>query len=271
VDGSEDPQAIGAALLRPDLLASLAAVPRELIVDMDDTLNTNAALFGRSFDRLLEYYGGWSDLGPVQLLAEHTALDRSLVDEFGYTPQRWRETAMRFAVSLARRKLTGNERQAILAAAELAFGAGELYPGVPEALQALRASGLPAVLKTKGDPELQARTIVAHRLREYFSEIEIVERKDVASFTATIERLGWQHPVSIGDRLGADIEPAVAAGARGILVSPSGIADWEREHDGELPKRTLRAPNFPAALLLLANEQRLRTNNGCFSHRRLIE
>lgn len=242
-------------ILTPEYADLLRVVPHGLIIDMDDTLNSNGVLFSHSTEALLDIYAllGYPGEDRESHRDLHLRVDRANLPEMGFTPARWLHTAQQVGSMVARRPLTLDEQERVRQAAMLAMGPGELLEGVPEALRALSASGLPVVLKTKGELAKQQEKIVHHALADHFAHIEIVPKKDASSFEEVARRYRLPSPVSIGDRYAADIAPALACGMRGILVGDT--TDWEHDESVD-DARAQSASCLAAALVLLADEQR---------------
>jgi len=238
--------------------AALRDMPYSLIVDMDDTLITNQALFDEAQRALGDLYARLDPRGraPQELSKLHEQMDDANITRFGFTPRRWYFSAFQAAQTYLGRKLTDEERLAVKEAAKIAMGTGQPLPGVRDALSVLAANGVRMLLKTKGAQAKQAEKLDVHRFDEYFGQrIEIVDRKDESSFRDLIGRHDLRSPVSIGDSAKSDIVPALAAGAEGILIdkTSTGVSSWAYEHADDLDVPTVAS--FPEAVLLLVSRQ----------------
>jgi putative hydrolase of the HAD superfamily len=102
-----------------------------------------------------------------------------------------------------------------------------LYPDALEVLYSLRQT-YTLVLATKGDREVQSDRIKALRLGPYFDRIYILERKTEEEYLLIVQELGIapSQIYVIGNSVRSDINPAIRAGLRAILI-PRG--EWEYE------------------------------------------
>jgi putative hydrolase of the HAD superfamily len=219
-----------------------------LIVDLDDTLIVNAALYRRSrFQLLLAYRRlGAAISDPIALARELDAYDASLVGELGYTPERWRTSACRFCERLLARELSTREQEHVLQAAEVALAPGWLYPGVERTLTTLRRAGVRMFLWTKGAPAMQREKIERHRLERFFQGVEIVADKSGPLLRRLASAHGLERATVIGDSLASDIAPALELGLPCIHID-RGRPAWRLEDD-ERVRPPASAPSFPLAV-----------------------
>ncbi|HET7714402.1 MAG TPA: HAD family hydrolase [Bauldia sp.] len=106
----------------------------------------------------------------------------------------------------------------------------ETLPNVRETLEAL-ADDYRMVLITKGDLFDQERKLAESGLGELFSAVEIVTRKDAATYARVFSEHGdgAERAMMVGNSLRSDIVPAIAAGSWAVYV-PHPLT-WVVEHD----------------------------------------
>jgi putative hydrolase of the HAD superfamily len=106
----------------------------------------------------------------------------------------------------------------------------EIIAGVTETLQYL-APKHHLIMMTKGNLTEQSSKIERSGLKEYFSAIEIVAEKDVATYRSIIDKYGLAPDSSwmIGNSPKSDINPAIAAGLNAIFVPHDNT--WILEHE----------------------------------------
>jgi FMN phosphatase YigB (HAD superfamily) len=235
------------------LLRSLHEQGYGLVIDMDDTLNTNTVVYLEGRLALLHVY---HELAPerdvIEMGARQKAISNSLIPEYGFTPKRWRVASVTAAEEFAGRPLTDDEREQVLEAAEVAFGIGKLMPGVEQALELLTAAEVPMVLLTKGEQAKQEEKIAGHQLDRFFTNIRIVSHKDAATLQRVVSDYGISRPVVIGDSEASDIKPAQEAGFPGVLID-KGAHAWKVEHvDGGVEAPTVSS--FPEAVQLVCEQ-----------------
>ncbi len=114
----------------------------------------------------------------------------------------------------------------------------ETLPHVRETLVAL-AGGYRLVLITKGDLFDQERKLAESGLGELFSAVEIVSRKDAATYARAFAEHGDgpERSMMVGNSLRSDIVPAIAAGSWAVYIPHE--LNWVVEHDEE-PSAALR-------------------------------
>lgn len=86
-------------------------------------------------------------------------------------------------------------------------------------------------LVTKGDPDEQTRKIESSGLAKHFQEVEILSEKNPESYCKLLDRHAWD-PTStwmIGNSPRSDINPAISAGLRAVLIPHPHT--WALEHE----------------------------------------
>lgn len=95
-----------------------------------------------------------------------------------------------------------------------------IHPAAKKVINFLQKQDDKLVLCTKGDVRVQAKKIKAldeHGVRG-FSSIRIVDTKNVATFEEIAIHFPARVHISVGDNYNSDIEPALQAGYKGILI-----------------------------------------------------
>ena len=106
-----------------------------------------------------------------------------------------------------------------------------MLPGVPEALEAMKADGLQLAVVSNSDGSVE-QSLIASGLRDYFAAVmdsHIVghEKPDPRIFEKALEVCGADpaRTVHVGDMYAADVVGARAAGVHPVLLDP--FDDWE--------------------------------------------
>jgi putative hydrolase of the HAD superfamily len=104
----------------------------------------------------------------------------------------------------------------------------DLRPGAQEALGLLSLHHR-LFLVTKGHEEEQRRKVAISGLSQYFDQVEIVHEKDVSVYSELIRRLELDPDRTwmIGNSPRSDINPAMAAGLKAVLIPHPNT--WELE------------------------------------------
>lgn len=204
--------------------------PQWLLIDADDTLWDNNALFERvieRFVRLVEH----ARLTAAEARAVLDDVERAQFATRGYGSDAFGRNLQDAYQALA------GEAASQAALAELtALAAGipeqplTLIEGVRETLEYL-AQRHRLVLFTKGDPAEQGGKLGRSGLAGFFVETRIVREKDAATYRATVEQLGapadrtWM----VGNSPRSDVNPALRAGLKAVWVPHSDT--WRLEHE----------------------------------------
>lgn len=224
-----------------------------VLVDFDDTLVETAPRFQQARDRLFEVLCGAGFELELCRRVHHEEVEPELIESHGLGPSRlelsFRETYRRLC---ARHGLPADPRLARQCAA---FGRAVLGtpPAIDGALDALRAlaRALPTALYTQaGDPDYQLRCVheagVLHVLPP--ERVRICRRKTTKEFAATLAHFGVREPATawmVGNSMRSDVNPALSAGARAILVEID--EPWEFDQEAPVSTAFLRVRSFAAA------------------------
>ena len=186
--------------------------------DADDTLWHNERLFVDTQERFRE------------LLARHTdpaVIEQRLVDteirnlaHYGYGVKSFTLSMVETAIDLTEGRITGTDVEEILQMGrEMLLAPVELIDGVREVVEGVaRAHDLMVV--TMGDLLDQETKLARSGLGELFRSVEIVSRKDRATYEQLLERHGLEPRefVMIGNSRRSDILPVAEMGAWAIHV-----------------------------------------------------
>lgn len=220
--------------------------------DADDTLWHNESLFRETqaeFRRLLAEY---HDEAWIERRLYETEM-RNL-GHFGYGVKSFMLSMVETAVELTEGRIEGAEVQRILELGKAMLSAPiALLEGVPETLEAV-SSAHDLMLITKGDLLDQETKLERSGLREFFSHVEVVSRKDAATYQRVLERHGVavEQFVMVGDSLRSDVLPVLTVGGSALHVPYP--TPWQHElvDTGEpLPDRYVkleRIADVPASL-----------------------
>ncbi|KKB80105.1 HAD family hydrolase [Devosia soli] len=199
--------------------------------DADDTLWQNEQfirLTEQRFADLLAPYTDTPDLND-RLVA---AVTRNL-QFYGFGMKGFTLSMVETALEVTAHRVPGTIIAEILASGrELLSYPIETLPYVDQTLDHLQ-SRYRLILVTKGDIFDQERKLAASGLAEYFSAIEIVTDKTVATYERIFAQHtdGAAHTVMVGNSLRSDILPALGAGAFAVYV-PHDLT-WSYEHAEE--------------------------------------
>ncbi len=228
-------------------------------------LDVGNTLMSVDFDRIARELGSHGlACGPQELRRAEAAArpalsrwlaDRSTEDRDGF--QTWLRGALRGLAAAADHDDAGLD--AIVAALAPSLRVhGESHrlwcwvlPGVPEALAALRETGLELVVVSNSDGTVE-RGLAEQGLRDFFSDVHdshLVgwEKPDRRIFDHALERAGTrpERTLHVGDLYAADVVGARAAGIHPLLLDPFddwGQVDCERLPDvGALARRLAEA------------------------------
>jgi len=214
-------------------------------VDADDTLWENNIYFLEVTERFaeeLERHGVPGERARIELLNTERrnlpvhgygsrAFALSVAETFRALAPEVESSSLDGLVSLARSIHERDEMQ--------------ILPGVQEALEALsRACRL--ILVTKGDPEEQQRKLEHSGLGAHFESVEVVPEKDEDTYRGLIERLKLDPAQTwmVGNSPRSDINPALAAGLRAVLVPHPHTWELEVEDVKDYGDRLVIADGF---------------------------
>jgi putative hydrolase of the HAD superfamily len=199
--------------------------------DADDTLWQNEHFFRLTEGKFLDLLGEHGDRAALsgRLLA---AQKRNLA-LYGFGIKGFTLSMIETAIEITEGRVSAATIAEILAAGrEMLRHPVETLPHVRETLAAI-AADYRMVLITKGDLFDQERKLAESGLGELFSAVEIVTRKDAATYARIFAEHGdgAEKSMMVGNSLRSDIVPAIAAGSWAVYV-PHPLT-WVVEHDEE--------------------------------------
>ena len=201
-----------------------------LLVDADDTLWENNIYFERAIANFISF------LNHHEYSAEHVRevlnqVERESIVTHGYGLHSFAHSLIQTFERLAVEPLTPALHETINGFAHTIAGHPvEMLSGVPETLQYL-SQRHHLILMTKGAVPSRSGKIERSGLKEYFSAVEIVAEKNVATYRSVISKYDLLPDVTwmIGNSPKSDINPALAVGLNAVFV-PHG-ATWVLEHE----------------------------------------
>jgi putative hydrolase of the HAD superfamily len=218
-----------------------------LLVDLDDTLLDYSGGVDECWHLACEALAGPAGIDPSRLVAAIAETRRWFWSDPG-RHRTERADMLRAWTRITEHALRALERADDALAASIAQDFAErrwermaLFPGVTEALEALRAGGVALALVTNGDAGHQRRKIAQHDLERFFDVIvvegelgvgkpeEVVYRYALSKLRAKPEE-AWM----VGDNLEWDVLAPQRLGLRGVWVDAAGHG---------LPKSCAMAPH----------------------------
>jgi putative hydrolase of the HAD superfamily len=186
--------------------------------DADDTLWHNERLFIDTQTRFRELLGRHTDHEVIEQRLYETEI-RNL-QHYGYDIKAFTLSMVETAIELTNGEITGDEVGEILTfCREMLLAPVEVLDGVDEIVREL-AQRHPLMVITKGDLLDQETKLARSGLGDLFTYVEVVSRKDRATYEAILERHGARadHFVMIGNSMRSDILPVAEMGAHAIHV-----------------------------------------------------
>jgi putative hydrolase of the HAD superfamily len=222
-----------------------------LLIDADDTLWENNIYFERAIANFLSFLNH-HEYTPQQVREVLNDVERESIITHGYGLHSFAHALVQTFERLAIEPLTPALHETISGFAHtIAEHPVEILAGVPETLQYL-AERHHLILLTKGAMAEQSGKVERSGLREYFSAVEIVSEKDVATYQSIISKyeLALDFSWMVGNSPKSDINPALSAGLNAVFV-PHG-ATWILEQE------ELAAANPPSRLIVVKGFSGLR-------------
>ena len=221
--------------------------PQTLLIDADDTLWENNIYFERAIANFISFLNH-HEYSPEQVREVLNEVERESILSHGYGLHSFAHSLVQTFERLAVEPLTPSLHETIHGFAHtIADHPVEILHGVPETLQYLSARHR-LMLLTKGALAEQTGKVERSGLKDYFSVIEIVAEKDVATYRAIVAKYDLPDDSTwmIGNSPKSDINPALAAGINAVFV-PHGCT-WILEHEevnqAQPPTRLLTVETF---------------------------
>jgi len=201
-----------------------------LLIDADDTLWENNIYFERAIAKFISFLDH----------KEHTAqevrlvlndVERANIVTHGYGLHSFAHALVGTFERLSVDPVTPEMHARIHGFAhEIAEHPVEIIAGVPETLGYLGKKHH-LIMMTKGNFTEQTGKIERSGLKAYFSAVEVVPEKDVATYRGIISKYGLPRDSSwmVGNSPKSDINPAIAAGINAVFVPHDNT--WILEHE----------------------------------------
>ena len=201
-----------------------------LLIDADDTLWENNIYFERAIANFISFLNH-HEYSAEQVREVLNEVERGCIISHGYGLHSFAHALVQTFERLAVEPLTPALHETINGFAHtIAEHPVEILRGVPETLQYL-CERHHLILLTKGAIAEQTGKVERSGLRDYFSVVEIVAEKDVATYRTMVSKYGLPDDSTwmVGNSPKSDINPALAAGLNAVFV-PHGNT-WILEHE----------------------------------------
>jgi putative hydrolase of the HAD superfamily len=201
-----------------------------LLIDADDTLWENNIYFERAIASFISFLNH-HEFSPAEVREVLNEVERECILTHGYGLHSFAHALVQTFERLSVEPLTPALHETISGFAHTIAGHPvEIMPEVPETLQYL-GERHHLILLTKGAMAEQSGKVERSGLKEYFSAVEIVAEKDVATYESIISKYSLVPDSSwmIGNSPKSDINPALYAGLNAVFV-PHGDT-WVLEHE----------------------------------------
>ena len=195
--------------------------------DADDTLWHNEDQFQETHRAFEAIVAAWAPAAEVD--AHVRAVETRNLHRYGYGAKSFMLSMTETALELSDGEISGSDIQRIIEMGHAILDRPiELLDGVPEALDDL--ADHPLMLITKGDLYAQHARIAESGLADRFWRIEIVPRKDRATYADLLDHHEEKVEdfVMVGNSLASDVLPVLELGARAVHV-PYHVT-WAHEH-----------------------------------------
>lgn len=200
--------------------------------DADDTLWHNEHLFQetqKKLEEIVQRYRPGEDIHEALFAVEMRNLAL-----FGYGIKGFTLSMVEAAIQLTGERISAPEVHEIVQLGKTMIEAPvELLDGVEETLAAVTGE-FRVILITKGDIVDQTSKIERSGLAAHFEQVEIVPRKDAATYSAIFARHGIEpaRSVMVGNSLPSDILPVLELGGHGVHV-PYALLWAHEAHDAD--------------------------------------
>jgi putative hydrolase of the HAD superfamily len=186
--------------------------------DADDTLWHHERFYQLTQQRFAELLRPYAD--PHHLSEHLTAAEKRNLPHYGFGVKGFTLSMIETAIEITDGRVPAHVLRDVLEAGrEMLRHPIEPLPHAEETLRALGGT-YRLVLITKGELLDQERKLAASGLGDHFDAVEIVSDKTPDVYARVFARHGSApaHAMMVGNSLGSDIVPALAAGAWGVHV-----------------------------------------------------
>lgn len=225
-----------------------------VLVDFDDTLVETAPAFQKARDRLFQRLLGEGFSGEEAFRIHHEIVEPELLELFGMGPFRlapsFRDTYVRLCVERGQ----APEPTVAEECEELGrdfMGHPRVMDGALEALGRLAREFPTVIYSQSSHSEYQMDRIRGAGVLKIIPEerVRITHHKNRESFLETLSLFRVSTPgnaLMVGNSLRSDVNPALEAGARAVLVEPYEM--WHYDNVPPVSRDFLRVATFPDAV-----------------------
>ncbi len=210
-----------------------------LLIDADDTLWENNIYFERAIANFISFLDH-RDHSPEMVRLVLNDVERESIVKHGYGLHSFSQSLVATFERLSVDPVTPELHERIRSFVHhIADHPIEVLPSVPETLQYL-CERHHLILMTKGNPAEQSGKVERSGLKEYFSAVEIVAEKDVATYRSVIAKYALPADATwmVGNSPKSDINPALAAGLHAVFIPHDNT--WILEHEEVAPAPLLQ-------------------------------
>lgn len=186
--------------------------------DADDTLWHCERIFISTKEKYTELLAEYHDKNYIERHLDQT--ETKNIKHFGYGVKGFTLSMIETACELTEGRITGDKiREIIGFAKEMLASPIEILDGVRETIESL-SENYRLMCITKGDLLDQETKLARSGLGELFAALEIVPRKDAATYRKIFERhnIRPEEFVMVGNSLMSDILPVVETGAKAVFI-----------------------------------------------------
>jgi putative hydrolase of the HAD superfamily len=216
-----------------------------LIIDADDTLWENNIYFERAFDEFVDFLNH-SKLTRREVRAVLDSIEEVNARTYGYGSLNFGRNLRHTYQRLVERAVRTEDLETVMEFARRILDCPiETMAGVPETLEYLAARH-ELTLFTKGHPDEQMLKVDRSGLRQYFRHTAVVKEKDCDAYLRLVaERaMAPERTWMIGNSPKSDINPALAAGLRAVLIPHAHTWVLEKQEIAETGDRLLVVERF---------------------------
>lgn len=225
----------------------MAFSAQTLLIDADDTLWENNIYFERAIANFISFLNH-KEYSPAQVRDVLNGVERRCIISHGYGLHSFAHSLAQTFERLAVEPVTPALHETIAAITRtIAEHPIEIRPGVSETLEYL-SSRHNLIVMTKGAPVEQSGKVERSGLKKYFSQVEIVAEKDVATYQGVVSKHNLPNPSTwmVGNSPKSDINPALAAGLNAVFVphDDTWILEHEEVTEAQPPSQLLVVESF---------------------------
>jgi Predicted hydrolase (HAD superfamily) len=201
-----------------------------LLIDADDTLWENNIYFERAIAKFISFLDH-KEHSPEAVRLILNEVERQSIVTHGYGLHSFSHSLVETFEKLSVDPVTPELHERIRSFAhQIADHPIEVLAEVPETLAYL-GERHHLIMVTKGNPAEQAGKVERSGLVNYFSAIEIVAEKDLATYKSVIGKyaLNADSTWMVGNSPKSDINPALAAGLHAVFIAHDNT--WILEHE----------------------------------------